>query len=80
MYKRQARYREIEVGLALTVASVTELERRLSAMGFDIGAPDGTIDRRTRQAVAAFQARAGLTPTGYFNTATVQRLIVAEGG
>ncbi|MSU90388.1 hypothetical protein GE300_12300 [Rhodobacteraceae bacterium 2CG4] len=78
--QRVGRYREIEVGLALTVASVTELERRLSAMGFDIGAPDGTIDRRTRQAVAAFQARAGLTPTGYFNTATVQRLIVAEGG
>jgi len=75
--QRVARYREIETGLDLTTASVIELERRLAGMGFDVGATDGVIDRRTRQSVAAFQARSGLTPTGYFNTATVQRLIVA---
>ncbi|MHA3979437.1 peptidoglycan-binding domain-containing protein [Halovulum sp. GXIMD14794] len=78
--ERVARYREIEVGLELTTASVAELQKRLMAMGFSPGATDGVISRQTRQSVAAFQARSGLTPTGYFNTATVQRLIIAGGG
>lgn len=77
--QRVARYRETEIGLQLTTASVAELQRRLQGLGFSPGVTDGVINRQTRQSVAAFQARSGLTPTGYFNTATVQRLIIAGG-
>ena len=78
--ERVARYREIEIGLGLTAASVAVLEQRLGVQGFDAGPADGRIDRQTRRSIAAFQARSGLTSTGYFNTATLQRLIIAGGG
>lgn len=74
-----ARNRAGEAALELTAASVAVLEQRLARLGYDPGAADGRIDRQTRQSVAEFQARANLTPTGYFNTATVQQLIMAGG-
>lgn len=73
-------YRRQEDSLELTVASVAVLEQRLKDLGFDSGPADGKIDRRTRQALSGFQADAGLTPTGYFNSATVQRLIISGDG
>ncbi|MEM8789233.1 MAG: peptidoglycan-binding domain-containing protein [Pseudomonadota bacterium] len=70
-------YRQDERGLGLTVASVAVLERRLAALGYTAGPADGTIDTQTRRSIAAFQAQKGLTPTGYLDTATLQRLIIA---
>jgi lytic murein transglycosylase len=41
-----------------------ELQERLNAHGFDVGAPDGMIGPRTRAAIEAFQAAAGLPVDG----------------
>lgn len=70
-------YRQAERDLRLTVASVAVLERRLDALGLVTGPSDGRLDRQTRRAIATFQAQRGLTPTGYLDSATIQRLILA---
>ncbi len=70
-------YRQQEQNLGLTVASVAVIERRLDALGLAAGPPDGRVDRQTRRAIATFQAQRGLTPTGYLDPATIQRLILA---
>ncbi|MEM9231502.1 MAG: peptidoglycan-binding domain-containing protein [Pseudomonadota bacterium] len=70
-------YRQEERSLGLTVASVAVLERRLDSLGLVAGPPDGRVDRQTRRALATFQAQRGLTPTGYLNPQTIQRLILA---
>ena len=41
-----------------------EVQERLNAHGFDVGAPDGMIGPRTRAAIEAFQASAGLPVDG----------------
>jgi lytic murein transglycosylase len=48
----------------LSRAERRELQERLSARGFDAGAPDGLIGPRTRAAIEAFQASAGLPVNG----------------
>ena len=70
-------YRQEERSLGLTVASVAVLERRLDSLGLVAGPPDGRVDRQTRRALATFQAQRGLTPPGYLNPQTIQRLILA---
>jgi len=42
-----------------------ELQRLLNEHGFDAGEPDGIIGTRTRAAIKAFQASAGLPVTGH---------------
>lgn len=41
-----------------------EVQQRLLDRGFDVGAPDGIIGARTRSAIRAFQASAGLPQDG----------------
>ncbi len=40
------------------------LQQRLTARGFDTGGTDGVIGPKSREAIAAYQASRGLTPTG----------------
>lgn len=40
------------------------IQRRLSALGYDCGTPDGVAGRRTRTCIEAFQAAAGFAQTG----------------
>jgi lytic murein transglycosylase len=49
----------------LSRAERRELQERLSARGFDVGVADGAIGPRTRAAIEAFQASAGLPVDGH---------------
>jgi membrane-bound lytic murein transglycosylase B len=49
----------------LSRAERRELQERLNARGFDVGAPDGVVGPRTRAAIEAFQAAAGLPVDGH---------------
>lgn len=55
-------------------AEVEEIQRRLTAAGFDAGPVDGIVGSRTRDAARAFQAAAGLPADGYPDHALLQRL------
>ena len=48
----------------LTIGQRQELQRRLTAAGFDTGGTDGVIGPNSRAAIAAFQASRGLPATG----------------
>ncbi|MGE0440893.1 MAG: lytic murein transglycosylase [Gemmatimonadales bacterium] len=58
----------------LSRAERREVQRLLGDLGFDAGAPDGIMGRKTREAVAAFQATAGLDPTGRAGTVVLDSL------
>ncbi len=51
-----------------------EVQQRLLDRGFDVGAPDGIIGARTRTAIRAFQASAGLAQDGRAGTRVLQAL------
>ena len=51
-----------------------ELQRLLSARGFDTGGTSGTIGPRTRNAISTYQHRTGLTPDGYADARLLERL------
>ncbi len=51
-----------------------ELQELLIARGYDIGEPDGLIGTRTRAAIEAFQASAGLTVDGRAGARVLQAL------
>jgi localization factor PodJL len=53
---------------------VQEAQAQLARLGFDPGSPDGKIGPRTRQAVEAFQAGAGLAVTGEIDASLVEAL------
>ncbi len=59
---------------ALTLAERTDLQRRLSAQGFDTGGVDGRIGPATVEAVQKWQSARGLPPDGYVNAALLERL------
>ncbi len=48
----------------MTIADRQELQRRLTAAGFDTQGSDGVIGNNTRAAISAYQARVGLPVTG----------------
>lgn len=50
---------------AMSRNEVLEMQRRLNALGFDAGEPDGMVGPATRGAVKAYQKAAGLPPDGY---------------
>ncbi|HEV7804163.1 MAG TPA: lytic murein transglycosylase [Burkholderiales bacterium] len=58
----------------LSRAERRQVQARLIERGFDIGKPDGMIGQRTRAAIAAFQASAGLTPDGRPGARVLQAL------
>ncbi len=50
---------------APTLAELQELQRRLTALGFDTGGTDGRVGNITKRAVAAFQRKVGMKADGY---------------
>lgn len=58
----------------LSHAERVELQERLSALGYDVGAPDGKFDDKTRAALAEYQSRSGLTPDAFATAAVLDRL------
>ncbi len=59
---------------ALSTAERQELQRLLTAHGYDTGGVDGRIGPNTLSAVRAYQAAAGLTPDGYVSADLLARL------
>ena len=60
---------------ALTLAEVQEVQRRLTAAGFDTGGSDGRIGNMTMAAVANFQRKAGILPAdGYAGLKVLAKL------
>jgi membrane-bound lytic murein transglycosylase B len=60
---------------APTLAEVQEIQRRLTALGFDTDGTDGRVGRETMRAVRAFQQRAGMQPAdGYAGVKLLARL------
>ena len=58
-----------------TLAEVQEIQRRLTALGFDTDGTDGRVGRETMRAVRAFQRKAGLEPAdGYAGLKVLARL------
>lgn len=51
-----------------------ELQQRLAARGYDIGASDGHLGQKTRNAVRDFQARSGLAPDGFASGKLLEQL------
>ncbi len=58
----------------MTKANRQELQRRLTAAGFDTEGSDGVIGPKTRAAISAYQQREGLAVTGEPTLALLQRL------
>jgi hypothetical protein len=58
----------------LTLDDRKELQRRLTARGFDAGEPDGVIGTRTIEAIRAYEASAGLSVTGTPTAELLRRL------
>ena len=58
----------------LTQADRQELQRLLTARGFDTGGTDGVIGTRTRAAISAWQASVGLPVTGEPSPDLLRRL------
>lgn len=54
-------------------ASIRELQGHLNRLGFAIGPPNGLVGPKTRAAIAAFERRMGLSPTGRATTFILQR-------
>ncbi len=54
--------------------AVMELQRRLTALNYDIGNADGVVGAKTRVAAKAFQKRAGLPADGYPTLDLLQHL------
>ncbi|NPV21210.1 lytic murein transglycosylase [Bradyrhizobium aeschynomenes] len=64
---------------ALTLAEVQEMQKRLTAAGFDTGGTDGRVGNDTMKAIRDFQAKAGLTPAdGYGGLKVLAKL--RQGG
>jgi len=60
---------------ALTLAEIQEVQRRLTALGFDTKGTDGRVGSGTMRAVRAFQLKAGIKPAdGYAGLEELARL------
>jgi membrane-bound lytic murein transglycosylase B len=60
---------------APTLAEVQEMQRRLTAAGFDTGGTDGRVGNMTMLAARNFQKKAGLMPTdGYLGLKLLAKL------
>ena len=60
---------------APTLAEVQEIQRRLTALGFDTGGTDGRVGNDTMSAVVNFQRKIGMQPAdGYAGVTLLARL------
>ncbi|MCA3557355.1 MAG: peptidoglycan-binding protein, partial [Rhodobacter sp.] len=58
----------------MTITDRQDLQRRLTAAGFDTGGTDGVIGPKTRAAISAWQRRNGIPATGEPTLALLQAL------
>jgi membrane-bound lytic murein transglycosylase B len=59
----------------MTLAEVQELQRSLTAAGFDTDGTDGRVGRDTQRAVRDFQKKMGMSPAdGYAGLKVLARL------
>lgn len=58
----------------LTLADRQEVQRRLTAAGYDTGGTDGVVGSRTTAAISAYEAANGLPVTGIATAALLSRL------
>jgi uncharacterized caspase-like protein/peptidoglycan hydrolase-like protein with peptidoglycan-binding domain len=73
-----------EIGTELTEAqlnldsdALADLQRRLNAMGYQVGRPDGKLGAKSRTAIATWQGANGFEASGYL-TLGQQRLLVRQ--
>lgn len=59
---------------APTLAEIQEIQRRLTALGFDTGGADGRIGAQTMRAIANFQRKVNMEPDGYAGVKLLARL------
>lgn len=59
---------------APTLAEIQEIQRRLTALGFDTGGTDGRIGAQTMRAIANFQRKVNMEPDGYAGVKLLARL------
>ena len=57
-----------------TLAEIQEIQRRLTALGFDTKGADGRVGAGTMQAVSNFQRKVGMEPDGYAGVRLLARL------
>jgi len=70
---------QTEAALRLTRTQRTEIQRQLTALGYDAGVADGLWGSRTRTAITAWQ-RANRQPQSGYMTAAQVRLIATQAG
>jgi len=70
-----SRWQKTEDALALSPRDKVSVERRLLALGYAAGRPDGIFDERTRAAIKGYQSARGLIDSGYLDRATVVSLV-----
>ncbi|MCC6763512.1 MAG: lytic murein transglycosylase [Deltaproteobacteria bacterium] len=62
-----------------TLAELQEIQRRLTALGYDTGGVDGRVGNQTRLAARRFQQHIGVTPAdGYAGVTLLAKLRAAE--
>ncbi|MEA2902684.1 MAG: rane-bound lytic murein transglycosylase [Alphaproteobacteria bacterium] len=60
---------------APTLAEVQEIQRRLTALGYDTGGTDGRVGNDTMSAIVKFQRKVGMTPAdGYAGVSLLAKL------
>ena len=64
---------------ALSRTEKQELQKRLTAMGYDTQGVDGIIGPNSRDAVRAFQKARGMVPDGYVSGRVLQAVRAAGG-
>ena len=72
---RAASTEETEAALGLERAERARLQFRLRALGFSPGPPDGVFGRRTREAIAQWQASQGGSASGYLNRTQAEEIL-----
>jgi lytic murein transglycosylase len=64
-----------------TLAELQEIQRRLTALGFDTGGTDGRVGNDTRLAAQRFQRQQNMKPAdGYTGVTLLEKLRSVEGG
>lgn len=62
--------KEIESLRLVSVLSVFDAQKELNARGYNLGKPDGLMNRSTMKAIETFQRKSGLTVTGLLDART----------
>jgi localization factor PodJL len=59
--------------------AIRNIQAILNNNGFDAGAPDGVMGKRTVAAIKAFQSSIGMEPTGEIDDRLVKELLERNG-